>query len=208
MSKRIHISIEGNIGAGKSTVMQLLQNDMRHDTRVRFSQEEVHKWVECGFLQAMYEGSVSHQEFQYMVLTSTAAQYIQLHNSDAQVTVQERSVDATLHVFGRSNLPPGKAFDMFQFSYDQIKNCMPAKKHHRIYLKTSAKTSYKRIADRQRASESCINMNYLEKIHTRYEEWLAEDTNTTVIDGSDTPEVVMQQVKAAFDRLAGLVSIN
>jgi len=66
------LSIEGNIGAGKSTIMQRLKALFEDDNSVVFVDEPVDEWNDKGFLAAMYDGTCSKGEFQHMVLMSLA----------------------------------------------------------------------------------------------------------------------------------------
>ena len=66
------IAIEGNIGVGKSTQIRRLQQLFEDNDRVVVLPEPVDEWVDKGFLQGMYDGTISKGEFQHMVLMSLA----------------------------------------------------------------------------------------------------------------------------------------
>ena len=57
LSKRVvHISIEGGIGVGKSTVLNRLKQALAKISGVVFVDEPVEEWLRHGFLQASYDG--------------------------------------------------------------------------------------------------------------------------------------------------------
>ena len=66
------VAIEGNIGVGKSTQIRRLQQLFEDNDRVVVLPEPVEEWVDKGFLQGMYDGTISKGEFQHMVLMSLA----------------------------------------------------------------------------------------------------------------------------------------
>ena len=52
--KQLVLSIEGNIGIGKSTLLGLLRERYAQDASVVFVDEPVDLWEKSGLLQAMY----------------------------------------------------------------------------------------------------------------------------------------------------------
>lgn len=66
------LSIEGNIGVGKTTQILRLKELFKDNDRVVVLPEPVEEWVQKGFLEGMYSGSISKGEFQHCVLMSLA----------------------------------------------------------------------------------------------------------------------------------------
>ena len=60
----ILISIEGNIGVGKSTVLSKVRTAFEGDPRVGVVDEPVELWKRSGLLQAVYDKSLSAAVFQ------------------------------------------------------------------------------------------------------------------------------------------------
>jgi len=97
------VFVEGNIGVGKTTVMQGLKRMYDADPRVRVVQEPVDKWLAHGFLQDMYAKRVDKGCFQLMVLMSLVGELVDAARDDAaNVIVMERSIWTNYHVFAKS----------------------------------------------------------------------------------------------------------
>ena len=87
------ISIEGNIGIGKSTLMKQLKARLAYDDAVVFVDEPVELWESYGLLAAMYSGAISRTAFQLMVLNTRAAWLAKaLARPGVSVVVCERSI--------------------------------------------------------------------------------------------------------------------
>ena len=179
---KIHISIEGNVGSGKSTIIQalktkytLLNADEKQSTQCKIvtCAEPVEEWERHGFLKAMYTGELGHVEFQYMVLASMTSNTLEgLRNAD--VFIQERSLDAAFEVFAKANVKPSLSFNMLDYSYLNLKRSIIRESAltYRIYLRVTSELARERIAIRSRMSENTLSLEYLERIHEKHEEWL------------------------------------
>lgn len=66
------MAIEGNIGVGKSTVIEHLKKRFEGREDVVFIDEPVDEWRSRGFLKRMYEDPAVKPAFQHMVLMSLA----------------------------------------------------------------------------------------------------------------------------------------
>lgn len=193
------VSIEGNIGVGKSTVIDRLQELFKDDKRVAVLKEPVSEWEENGFLQAMYEGIVDPSSFQQMVLTSLAGDLLhKLHERDYVLIITERSAKGNFHTFGKANLEEGTVGQkMYKFTYDRVMSgFMPTMKQTFVYLKASAKTAKERMTARGREAEKDVDGAYLIKLSGLHDEWLAnEDDVTTVYVDNMNKDEVLKQVK-------------
>ena len=87
------IAFEGNIGVGKSTVINRLQKLFEDHPRVVVLPEPVEEWRERGFLQDMYNGAISKGEFQHMVLQSLTGQLLaaMMRTPTPALIIMERS---------------------------------------------------------------------------------------------------------------------
>ena len=110
-SKPILISIEGNIGAGKSTIIDNLKQYMKGNTDVIFLKEPVDIWEsiqekETGdnILQKFYNNptqyAFSFQVMAYITRLSTIRTAIR-ENPDCKVIICERSLDADKNIFAK-----------------------------------------------------------------------------------------------------------
>lgn len=120
-SKTRVISLEGNIGAGKSTLMQHLKEKFAHDGSVVFVDEPVAEWTQHGFLDRVYTETAVKLPFQLMVLTSLTCD---LHNALARkpaprTVITERSSLGNYHVFAKANLDDA-VLKMFEFTLNRL----------------------------------------------------------------------------------------
>ena len=154
------ICIDGNLGAGKSTVMKYLRNTYKYSVDL----EPVDDWIP--FLHDMYKNNKDAFEFQVKVWMDRM--YMPLYPKDS-LTLTERSGYFQWHVFTKSNYENDKLnerqYNILKTMYD---NC-PFYPDAYIYLQTSPEQSFKRIHKRRRNCESDIDVAYIEKIHAMHE---------------------------------------
>lgn len=178
------VSIEGNIGCGKTTVIKSLQKLFENNRRVAVLTEPVEEWEENGFLQAMYESRADPSSFQHMVLMSLAGDLLKkLHERDHVLIITERSARGNYQIFGKANLTPETVeHDMYKFTYDRVLGSFPPKMNESfIYLKTSTPTAKSRMKARGRAAEACVADSYLDKLGELHDRWLATEPDVTTI---------------------------
>ena len=99
------LSLEGNIGAGKSTVLAALRQRFASHPNVVFVAEPVAEWEQAGLLAAMYSGALSHVAFQ---MTAMATRYSDLSRALAtpgvSLLVAERSLASDRRIFAQTHL--------------------------------------------------------------------------------------------------------
>ena len=184
MAKPLVISIEGNIGVGKTTVIDELQRILSMNTDVAVLREPVEEWESRGFLAAMYDGKVDPSSFQHMVLMSLAGDLLhKLNERDFVLIITERSAKGNYHVFGKANLVDGTVEQsMYKFTYERVMNGFPpCMQQSFIHLKGSTATVKARMATRGREAEQDVADSYLDKLGTLHDQWLAEEADVTTI---------------------------
>ena len=98
------ISVEGGIGVGKSTLLELLKKLFDGKMGIVFVDEPVEEWITEGFLAGMYDGSISAAAFQHMVLQSLAGDLLKaMATGSPAVVITERSPFSNYHVFGKAS---------------------------------------------------------------------------------------------------------
>ena len=153
-------TIDANIGAGKTTVLEYLHRC--HD--IRIDPEPVCKWMP--YLEDMYRNDQGTFQFQVRVWLDRCW----LPQSDQDV-VMERSPYFQRHVFVPVNVDnkrfSSKEFELITEMYDLSMRTWSPK--GMVYLRSDPAQCYARIAKRSRDSEDAIPLQYLENIH-RYHE--------------------------------------
>lgn len=168
------ISIDGNLGAGKSSIMKYLRNTYHYEVDL----EPVDDWIP--FLHDVYKNNKDAFELQVKVWLDRM--YMPVYPKD-QVIITERSGYFQWNVFAKSSLEAGhineRQYNLLKTMYD---NCLFYPDVY-IYLQTTPEEAFKRIHKRARNCESDIDVAYMEKIHAMHEnayENLIQEPNTHV----------------------------
>lgn len=155
-------TIDGNIGCGKSTVLNFLHMHYR----IPIDPEPVQKWLP--FLEDMYRNGKGAFEFQVRVWLDRC--WIQQRPNMASI-LMERSPYFQSNVFVPANLENGKLsvheYHMLQEMY--VKSSQLWIPHGYIYLRSNPNKCLERIAKRARNSEDVIDYKYIHKLHVLHE---------------------------------------
>ena len=205
MSPKIHITLEGNIGAGKSTILSKLYEHFGIDRGINYAWEPLEEWDANCFLEGMYSGKIANAEFQSMILSSM---FYETFNglSSSEILLQERSMDAAFEVFTKANITSPTSFNLIKYSYNKFKLLLKnaySINTYRIYLRLPPHISFSRISKRSRTYETSVSQDYLNNINNAYEEWLCfaetktEATKIIYIDASrDINDVTKDVIQA------------
>jgi deoxyadenosine/deoxycytidine kinase len=168
------VSIEGNIGAGKSTLIKALRDKyvQGKDRIIVVLEEPIEIWdtvEEDGetLLEKFYKDPIKHSfTLQTMIYTTV---YNQINNAikefpKAEVIVCERSLQSSKYVFsemlhhqGKMSLTEGLVYDML---YNDSKTEI-ALSQGMIYLQVKPEVCLERIQIRNRVGEDNITLDYL-----------------------------------------------
>ncbi|XP_058631553.1 deoxyguanosine kinase, mitochondrial isoform X1 [Onychostoma macrolepis] len=192
------VSIEGNIAVGKSTFAKLLQN-AGQDWEV--IAEPVSKWrnvdqttpqtvdgaqpSSSNLLEMMYHDpkrwSYTFQTFSCMSRMRTHLQPLAarlMQSTGTPVQVYERSVYSDRYIFALNMFELGCINSTEWAVYQDWHSFLVEQFGHRIqlegiiYLRASPQTCMERLGRRGRMEEQGIQLDYLEKLHTKHEDWL------------------------------------
>ncbi len=188
------ICLEGSIGVGKSTQIERLKTLFAHKNGVTFVDEPVEEWVEHGFLQGMYNGTINTATFQHMVLISLAGDLLKAVAGNPAIVICERSVNGNFHVFGRANLS-GMDLSMFEFTWKRVMSGMPSEMDMRyIYLEAPVSFMMERTRQRARAGEVDMKPEYMSIICNLHEEWMKSEPKCKRIDATRSVDLVFKDV--------------
>jgi deoxyadenosine/deoxycytidine kinase len=190
--KPIIISLDGNIGAGKSTFLAEIRKRI-HDIHV--VDEPVGQWTALknaegkNLLELFYEDKKRWAYTFQNCAILTRLKNIQdaVENLDKtvkgpQVIITERSVLTDKHVFAEMLRDAGDIDPLEWELYESWFNIF-GKKHPVngiIYISTSSGTSKDRIKIRNRQGEENIGLEYLDALDTQHKKWV-ENTNIPVL---------------------------
>ncbi len=183
------IVFDGNIGCGKSKLINSILTNKSIDLPI--SNEPLHnweKWLELFYLD-MKKNAFG---FQMRVLKS------HLDKKNIQQGLFERSPLSCQEVFGKllyeDNMMSELEWNLtneFAQDYGWLPDVV-------VYLKCSPNICYERISKRNRHGEETISLEYLEKVHEKYEQLynskITNQVKIITIDASNTPEEVYESV--------------
>ncbi|XP_051500914.1 thymidine kinase 2, mitochondrial-like isoform X1 [Myxocyprinus asiaticus] len=174
VSCNITIWIEGNIASGKTTCLEYFGKT----SDIEVLTEPVSKWRNvqgCNPLGLMYQDPTRWG--------LTLQTYVQLTMLDRHVTpmsapvrMLERSIYSAKYIFVenlyKSGTMPEVDFAVLSEWFEWIIKNITIPVDLIVYLQTSPQTCYERLKQRCREEEKVIPLEYLESIHSLYEDWL------------------------------------
>jgi deoxyadenosine/deoxycytidine kinase len=202
--KPIIISLDGNIGAGKSTFLAEIRNKIHG---IHVVDEPVGQWTALknangkNLLELFYEDKKRWAyTFQNCAILTRlkniqdAVERLDTTVNGHQVIITERSVLTDKHVFAEMLYDAGDIDPLEWELYDSWFNVF-GKKHPVngiIYISTGSTTSKERITIRNRHGEENIGMDYLDALDKQHKKWIG-NTNIPVLTLSTEPGVSVEQ---------------
>lgn len=189
-----YIVLQGNIGAGKSTLFNELSKRFENNTSVCMLPEPVAAWMDIkddkGTILEHYYGDQKKYAFtfQMMAYISRLSILRDAMRGNAQVIISERSLDTDRSVFAAMLHDTGMIeeieYQIYMKWFDEFTRDFP--KETTIYVRTDPKIAEQRVIGRNREGET-IPLEYLEQCHTYHEKWLEPDKprdNLIILDGN------------------------
>lgn len=186
------ISIEGNIGSGKSTILNILKE--KYDNVV-FVDEPVSEWNDIkdngkSILELFYEDKDKYSfTFQVLAYITRLKKLLDsIENNSDKTIVCERSIFTDKYIFAKMLYQQGFINEMewktYNYWFDTFKD--KTKLDSIIYVKTLPEVCYERIKKRNRNGEVGITMEYLNHCHDLHQQWLenSNDLNIITFDGN------------------------
>jgi deoxyadenosine/deoxycytidine kinase len=179
------ISLEGNIGSGKSTVLAALAAE--YETRP----EPVAQWTP--WLERFYAAphGMAALGLQLQVLASFHSIYVELRGT-ATVLV-ERSPRTGKDAFTALMVQSGALAAHELALYQQLYAKLAWEPTERIYLQCAPELALKRIQVRHREHEEPVGLAYLTALHEKHEELYAKTAH--VIDAAQEPAAIVAAVR-------------
>jgi len=185
------VSIEGNIGSGKTTLIHELECFLKPEAdklgssekKYVFLREPLDIWnsikdnkTDENILQKYYKEptkyALSFQIMAYMTFHQRLVDAIKDADEDT-VIICERSMESSRNIFAKMLHEQGVIDDVnyqiLEMFYEKME-LIPVDAI--IYLDVDVKTSSERIKQRGRKGEENITTEYLEKCHDYYKKWL------------------------------------
>tara|TARA_B100000989_G_scaffold298227_1_gene286633 strand:+ start:112 stop:813 length:702 start_codon:yes stop_codon:yes gene_type:complete len=198
------ISIDGNIGSGKSTIVRYFEKNFEKFCNMKtfhykicFLQEPVNIWEsikdETGknAIEKFYENNERYSfAFQMMAYISRLSLLKEALSKDYDIIFTERSIYTDRNIFAKM-LYNSKKMDSIEYQiylkwFDEFINIIENMKT--VYIRTTPEICSGRIKKRDRPGEN-IPIEYLKNCHAYHEDWLnnmenIELGNILIIDGN------------------------
>ena len=186
------ICIEGNIGVGKTTLIEQLQIHM-NDTDFIFEPVELWKNIKGNDNENLLFKFYNDQErwaysFQLLAYVTYMKEIEdKLRTSKTSNIVLDRSLDTNKYIFEKMLYDNKKISEIEHQMYNlwfNFYNEYVRKEFNNItvYLRCDPKVALERIKKRGRIEEQNIDLDYLNQIHQCHEEWLLNKDNVIIID--------------------------
>ena len=205
------ITIAGNIGAGKSTLVRLLS--------ARLGWEPFYEPVAENPYLADFYRDMSTWAFhaQIFFLTHRLKAHVELIRFPSSV-IQDRSVYEDAEIFAQNLYLAGnigqRDYQTYRELYETVLRLLPPPDLV-IYLRASASTLLGRLARRGRDYERTISLEYIESLNQLYENWLSNFNICPVLtvpaddlDFVDQPGHLNLIVKKIQEKLTGKAEVS
>jgi deoxyadenosine/deoxycytidine kinase len=169
MAERKFIAIAGNIGAGKSSLLDFLTST--YDVSPFYEPNEANPYLQ-DFYRDMRRWAFPSQLF----FLSNKFRIHQEADRTAGVVIQDRTIFEDAEIFATAlhqmRMIDRRDWETYQAFYQTILRAIQPP-DLMIYLRCSMRTLRKRIRLRGRAMEQDIPLSYLRRLNRLYEQWIA-----------------------------------
>ena len=204
------IVIDGVIGAGKTTLIKLIQEDNHnHPLKIKAIFEPVDLWNKTGALQYFYKDIEKNcYEFQtYTFITRIGRVIDEIYdNPDADIYILERSIWTDRYIF--MELLKETVGEMRMIMYkqwcDMWAYIMPMRVDKWVLLDTSLDESLRRIEMRKRDGEDGISIEYQTNLYNKHIDFynkLKHDGKPVIIIDSNLMDSNFIEDKSHLDNI-------
>lgn len=176
------IIVEGNVGAGKSTFLKIVQKYL--DVGLVFEpHEQWQKVADVGnlldlFYQDTKRWAYTFQSYAFITRIMAQQRYATSNNLKSSTCVLERSVFSDRYCFAKNAYESGNMSALEWHLYKEwfswlISGAMP-KPTGFIYLRVDPEVCLERMHIRSRSEESAIPLEYLKQLHAKHDSWLLQ----------------------------------
>jgi len=207
VSPPLLVSIDGNIGSGKSTTWEMLKEAYRGRDDVHFVEEPVDSWhnikdaAGVPILTNFYKNKRAYAfRFQMMAYISRLAllrQTVRANAGRCRVIITERSVDTDRNIFAKMLYDSGDIeedeYTIYNMWFDEFIKDLPVSGI--VYIRADPEKCMERIHKRGREGET-IQLEYVQKCHDYHDAWINGNTTTCkklVVDANPEIEVTATQ---------------
>ena len=184
----IIISLDGNIGSGKSSVLKYFQNNFQNfcnlkteNYKIFFIEEPVSIWESIidkndgeNIIEKFYNNNEKYGfAFQMMAYISRLTLLKDALTKDYDIIITERSIFTDKNVFATMLYKANKIneieYQIYNKWFDEFSICI--QKLKTVYIRTCPEICEQRVLKRSRTGEA-IPLSYLQNCHVHHDLWL------------------------------------
>lgn len=184
MVRPLVIVVDGLIGAGKTTLVNVLAEDLsRCGWRVTKVLEPVKEWQESGILQKYYDDQTrwgyTFQTNAFLTRVGAVKRAFKENSASTDIFILERSVFSDrvfvsmLHKDGKMNDLEKKLYDEWCDMWEQVMPCRP---DGFVYLDPGVSECTARLRARDRTEESGVGEDYQARLRAEYNVLFSDDS--------------------------------
>ncbi len=188
----MYIAIAGNIGSGKTSLTEILS--------AHYGAKAYYEDIDNPYIADFYEDMNRWSfNFQMFFLGSRINQTLQMLAESTGNVVQDRTIHEDAHIFAgnlhQMGLMSSRDYGTYMKIFTLATDLVPSP-DILIYLKASVPTLVRQILKRGREYEKNIDLEYLERLNNRYNEWISTykgkllTINIDEIDFVGKPEII------------------
>lgn len=192
--KKKYVVIQGNIGAGKSTLFNEVSKRFSGNPKICMLPEPVGTWMdikdETGTILEHYYADQGKYAFtfQMMAYISRLAILREAMRGDCDIIISERSLETDRNVFAAmlhdTKMIGDIEFQIYMKWFDEFTRDFP--EEVTIYVRTDPEIAHERVIGRNREGET-IPLEYLKMCHDYHEKWLSRQDiqdKVIILDGN------------------------
>ena len=204
----MHVAIAGNIGAGKTTLTQLLAKHYKWEAQL----EDI---VDNPYLDDFYN-QMERWSFNLQVyfLNSRFRQILQIRKSGKNI-IQDRTIYEDANIFAPNlhamGLMTNRDFENYSSLFDLMESTVQSP-DLLIYLRSSIPNLVHHIHKRGRDYENSISIDYLSRLNERYEAWIhgynkgklliIDVDNIDFVENSEDLKNIIEKIDSEINQVA------
>ena len=191
------ISVEGNIGVGKSTLINNVKKHYEGNDKIVFYLEDLTLWnlikdSDGNSIFELYYKNQKDYSFPFEI-TTLVSRLKQIKNTpnDKLVIVTERCIYTDRDVFAKMLYEQGNIselnYSIYNLLFDTINTC---KNIIYFYINIEPDIAYSRTIKRNREGE-LVDLNFLKICHDYHNKWLLNKDNVIIVNNLDLDSLIV-----------------